>query len=501
MQRRAFIGSVLASSIAPRVVTGQTREGSAVDWDYVIIGAGTAGLPAAIFASRRGARVLLVDAAEKIGGTLHLANGQVSAGGTILQEAKGIVDTPDKHFDDIMRMTDGLAAADVVRQTVDNAPATINWLLENGLTPLPDHPVTGSSPGRQCYTTPRYLWGANAGRDILAVVLKELQPELDSGRVVTQLNTVVTDLVLSDSGAVEGVRGQAPDGEQVFRGQHVLITTGGYAMNPELFQQLIGEPTYTTGTWPNNLGKGLELATSVGGTLRGHELHRSGTGSILEKASFPTKVYARFDTIPQNRQPWEIWVNNQGQRFMREDEPIQETRAAKLVEQDGFRYSIVFDSDIFESSPPGVPGWSREKMRDHFNTHPMFHKANSLDELAKLAGVNAAGLKASVADYNTGVQSGRDSWGREHLPSQIDQAPYYAIIHHGHSATSSVGVVVDKDMRVLKENGDPVPNLYATGEVLGSGATLGAVFTPGMMLTPALTLGRELGLKLPIQGA
>jgi fumarate reductase flavoprotein subunit len=498
MERRTFMGSALSASIATSVVNAQDRKGSAVDWDYVIIGAGTAGLPAAIFASRRGARVLLIDAADSVGGTLHLANGQISAGGTTMQAAMGIVDSPDKHYDDIMRMTDGLADPDIIRQTCDNAPAMVNWLLEGGLTPLPGQPETGSSPGRQCYTTPRYIWGANNGRDILSVVLNELQPELESGRVVTQLDTTVTDLIVGDNGSIEGVRAQTPDGERVFSGRHVLITTGGYAMNPDLFEELIHEPTYTSGTYPTNLGKGLELAVSVGGKLRGHELHRSGTGSILNDASFPTEPFARFDTMPQARQPWEIWVNNDGKRFMREDEPIQETRASKLVEQDQFRYAIVFDSDIFESSPPGVPGWTREKMGEHFNTHPMFHKADSLDELAKLAGVSASGLKKTVKKYNKGVKSGSDEFGREHLPSLIDKAPYYAIIHLGSSATSAVGITVDKELRVVKENGDSIPNLYAVGEVMGSGATLGAVFTPGMMLTPALTLGRELGLRLPI---
>ena len=481
MKRRAFIGSGLSASIAPRVSSAQVKKGSSVDWDYIIIGAGTAGLPAAIFASRRGARVLLIDSADSVGGTLHLANGQVSAGGTILQESMGIVDTPDKHYDDIMRMTDGLVDKNIVRQTVDNAPATINWLLENGLKALPGHPVTGTSLGRQCYTTPRYLWGANQGRDLLEVILRELQPELESGRVVTQLNTTVTDLIPGDDGEIDGVRATTPNGKRIFQGRHILITTGGYSMNPELFKELINQPTYTTGTYPTCLGKGLELALSVGGQLRGHELHRSGTGSILSNDSFPAKVYARFDTRPQARQPWEIWVNNNGNRFMREDEPIQEKRAAELVKQDKFRYAIVFDSDIFESSLPGIPGWSRETMREHFNSHPMFHKANTIDELATLAGVKAEGLKQAISQYNKGVKSGSDTFGRQHLPSQIDQAPYYAIIHHGHSATSSVGIVVDEEMRVVKENGEAIPNLYATGEVLGSRATIGAVFTPGMM--------------------
>ena len=469
-----------------------------MDWDYIIVGAGTAGLPAAIFASRRGARVLLIDSADSIGGTLHLANGQISAGGSILQEEKGIADSPDKHLEDIMRMTDGLVDVDVIRQTVDNAPETINWLLEGGLTPLPDHPVTGSTPGHECYTTPRYLWGANRGLDILAVVLKEIEPELASGRVVTQLETVVTGLITSDTGAVEGVRAKSADGEHTFRGHHTLITSGGYAMNPDMFQDLIGEPTYTTDTYPTNLGQGLELAMSVGGVLRGHELHRSGTGSILSGDSYPAEYYARFDTVPQARLPWEIWVNNDGRRFICEDKPIQEVRATALADQDKFRYAIVFDHNIFESSPPGVAEWTHEEMRAHFNSHPMFFKADTLEDLAKRAGIDPAGLQESVTEYNATVASGSDAFSREYFPSRIDQAPFYAVIHHGHSVTSSVGIVVDKDLRVLKENGDPVPNLYAAGEVLGSGATLGHVFTPGMMLTPALTLGRELGLRLPI---
>ena len=240
MKRRRFLGTLAAASVASAAASGQSKVNETVEWDYIIIGAGTAGLPAAIFASGRGARVLLIDAADSVGGTLHLANGQVSAGGTRTQEAKGIVDSPDAHYANIMRITSGLADADIVRKTVDHAPDTINWLLDNGLNPLPDHPVTGSDPGRPTYTTARYLWGKNEGRDILAVVLKELEPELASGRVVTQLATNVTELLTSDTGAVVGVRAQSADGVHSFRGRHVLITTGGYAMSPDVFESLVG---------------------------------------------------------------------------------------------------------------------------------------------------------------------------------------------------------------------------------------------------------------------
>lgn len=498
MKRRRFLGTLAAASVTTAATTGQAKGNETVNWDYIIVGAGTAGLPAAIFASRRGAKVLLIDAAESVGGTLHLANGQIAAGGSRTQAARGIVDSPEAHYQDVMRVTMGKADPNVVRLTCDEAPDTINWLLDNGLTPLPDHPVTGSDPGRPTYTTARYIWGENMGRDILAVVLKELEPELASGRVVTQLNTEVTELITSDSGAVEGVKARSADGEHTFKGRHILITTGGYAMNPDVFEDLIGEPTYSSGSYPSNQGKGLQLATSVGAALRGHELHRAGTGSILTGDTFPATPFARFNTMPQQRPPWEIWVNNAGERFIREDEPLAEERASAVVKQPKFRYAIVFDDQIFRSAPEGVVGWSRDKIREHFNSHPMFHMADSLDVLAEKAGIDAAGLKKTVKTYNASVESGQDDLGRAYMPRKIENGPYYAVIHLGSSATSAVGIVVDKDMRVLKENGDVIPNLYATGEVLGSGATLGHVFTPGMMLTPALSIGRWLGMTLPV---
>lgn len=470
-------------------------------YDYVIVGAGTAGIPAAIFASRRGAQVLLIDAAESVGGTLHLANGQIAAGGTRLQKAKGIRDTADLHFDDIMRLSNGLADAAVMRQTADHAPTTVDWLLDGGLTPLPDHPVTGDSPGRPAYATPRYLWGANAGRDLLAVVARELQPEIESGRVTVRLNTRVSDLLTDPAGGVIGVVAATGGETHVFRGRHIVLATGGYAMNPTLFRALVGHPAYAGGSYPTNQGDGLVMARKLSAALRGQALHRAGTGSILTGEEFPARVYARFNTTPQERMPWEIWVDDGGRRFIREDEPETNARARAVVGLANLRYAVVFDQTIFDRSPVGVPRWTKETMIEHFGVHPMFHRADTIEALARAARIDAAGLSATIADYNRAVESGADSLGRVHMPLPIATPPFYAVTHLGHSATSSTGLSVDAQLRVLREDGSVIPNLYAAGEVLGSGATLGDAFVPGMMLTPALVLGRLLGERLPIDRA
>jgi len=86
--------------------------------------------------------------------------------------------------------------------------------------------------------------------------------------------------------------------------------------------------------------------------------------------------------------------------------------------------------------------------------------------------------------------------GRQHRPLPIEQGPFYAIRVQGTSISSTVGLAVDDSLHVIDQNNKPVANLYAAGEVLGSGQTMGDSFCGGMMATPALTFGRLLGQSL-----
>ena len=118
---------------------------------------------------------------------------------------------------------------------------------------------------------------------------------------------------------------------------------------------------------------------------------------------------------------------------------------------------------------------------------------DSLDAVAKSAGIDSAGLAQTVADYNASVLSGRDAFGRTHMPLPIVEAPFYAIKHHGAGATTIPGIGVDTGMRVLRADGSVIPGLYAVGEILGMGLHSGDAFVGGMGLMPALTYGRLLG--------
>lgn len=465
-------------------------------FDLAVVGAGAAGLTAAIFAAHAGRRVLLVEAGDDIGGTLHLSHGQMSAGGTILQAARGIADSPQAHYDDVMRLAEGLADPAVVRLAVGEAPAMVDWLLERGLEPLADHPVDGASPGRPGYAVPRYLWARGQGRDILAVLRRELAPLAADGRVQVVTGARVAGLVAGADGGIDGIIATDRDGTFTARARRTVLATGGYAMDRARMEALSGRPAYAALACPTARGDGLDLAVAQGGVLRGHALHRPGTGLVLDSGTWPARVFARWTTAPQLRLPWEIWVDDAGQRFVREDEPLALLRERALLALPRCRFHVVFDAAILAAAPPALEGHDRAALEALCGAHPMFHRADSLTALAAQAGIDAAGLEASVRTYDMAVGGGRDPFGRAHLPRAIAAPPFFAITLHGASATSAVGVTVDDRLRVLRADGSVVPRLHAAGEVLGSGATLGQAFVPGMMLTPALALGRWLGRTL-----
>lgn len=486
-----------AGMLRPIAAAGRvTRPEPKATYDLIIVGAGTAGLPAAIFASRRGGRVLLLDAASVIGGTLHFSTGQMSAAGTRLQRSLGIEDSADAHFDDVMRISQGSANPEIVRLAVDQAGPTLDWLMEAGLEPLPGHPVMGL--GHEFYSQRRYYWGRNGGRSILEVLARQLDVERANGRIDLVLDSPVTALLRSDAGAIEGVRATHGGAEQVYRARQVLLASGGYASNPALWEELDGYRQHVDSAYPFSKGDGLRLARSVGGYLRGRSMYLTSFGAILADESSPASLHAGFETWPDRRAPWEIYVNARGERFVREDEPSVHQRELALLPQPEQRFWIVFDEHMLATAPPGVKGWTREDVRNAVATQNVFYTAPTLAELAQRAGIDAQGLEYTVRRYNEGVTSGDDLWGRKHLPAQISAGPFYAIRMQGLAITSNVGVAVDARLRVIDIHGDPIPGLYAVGEALGHSQTSGKAYVGGMSVTPALSLGRLLGQTLPL---
>lgn len=465
-------------------------------YDIVVVGAGSAGLPTAIFAARRNVRVLLVDHEDRLGGSLWVATGQMSAAGTRLQREHGISDTADSHFEDVMRISRGTANPEIVRLAVDHAAETFDWLIAEGFRPLGEHPVTGY--GHEPYRLPRYYWGEEGGITIKNVLVPIVEDLAAQGRVDVRLNTAAVRLLTGDHGDVQGVELRGPDGNEVeIEAGAVVLACGGYAGNPELFAQINGLPQYNAAPWPGSRGDGLRLGQSVGGYARGAQNLFCNFGTLFDTDSFPARATGRIEHFPERRQPWEIYVNARGERFVREDIPSVDAREMALSVQPGQRYWIVFDHATLHEAPPMVVDWTREQMAAAFAADsPAFRSGDTLEDLAQRCGIDAAGLARSVAGYNYGVLTGNDFFGRQHLPRPIEVGPFHAIRMQASSISSAVGLAVDGQLRVVREDGSVVGNLYAAGEVLGSSQTMGKAACGGMMVTPAMTFGRLLGDRM-----
>jgi len=174
-----------------------------------------------------------------------------------------------------------------------------------------------------------------------------------------------------------------------------------------------------------------------------------------------------------------------------------DAREQALRFQPNRRDWVVLDQAVVDRAPPILEAWSRAELADAFKAPDAnFYRGDTIQELAKAAGLPAATLAATVEAYNYGVHTGNDVFAGKHLPVKLQKAPFYAIRHQETSITSTAGVAVNDRLQVVRRDGSAMSHLYAAGEILGSGATQRPAVCGGMMVTSALTVGRLLGERL-----
>ena len=490
--RRKFITGATAAltfawgtGLAPRAY-------AADDYDVIIIGGGTAGIPCAVCAAESGAKVLIIEKSYQIGGTLWLSGGSMAAAGTRVQTAKGIRDTPDMHFANIMELSRNAADPAIVRRFVDNAAPMADWLGDLGFVVRDGEPVTGRG-GHASFDTPRYFQGRERGRSVLKTLLPVLARHVSSGQVKVLLSTGAAELVVDRGQSVRGVIAQSESGQRTqYAARKVVITSGGYMSSPEMFKKVTGHTLYSASAYFMSKGDGLLLGEGAGGFVRGGE-YQALSGAILNDRNYPSVTIGQAGG---GSEPWEIKVNKLGQRFLREDEPDVDIRDAVLPKQPYARIWVIFDQRIKDQAPRLVGNKSKAEIDALFASHMMFTTAQTLEELAHRAGVDGRNLKRTVEAYNSGVRSKSDSLGRKFLPAEIAKPPYYAIELHGGNIIGFGGLAVDPDMRVLRRDGSAIQNLYAAGEVIGFATFCGGSAIGGTGVTPALTFGRSIGLDI-----
>ncbi|MGE0582788.1 MAG: FAD-dependent oxidoreductase [Steroidobacteraceae bacterium] len=499
--RRALLRASVASALAGPFVATRSK-GIESQADTLVVGAGTAGLMAALHAARAGLRVQVLEKTTQTGGTLWFSGGQMSGANTARARQEGIVDTPEAHLADVMRLGERQADRLLVGLAVRNAAATIDWFDHKRVQWRDGHPVVAT--GHEPYSARRVFAPVNAGRALLAVIHEELATW--SGSIDIKTGTEAVELITDRGGNIRGVVGMDAGGRRKeFRAKRVLLTSGGANGNDEVFRQFNPVPQFRKPWWPSNTGRGHAMAIAVGAYARGQESYLPDIGSVPATRSWPAPSIASAVHHPQRRPPWEIYVGASGQRFMREDNPSIDAREKAVAALPLHRYWSIFDTRILETAPPFLLAASRpltpDAVRKLARQIDTVQAADSLPGLAKMCSIPVPMLLSTISQYNRAVNAKYDVLGRVHLPLPIDKPPFYAVLHQGASLLSFGGIAVDGELRVVRRDGSAIPGLYAGGEILGAGALMGRGYSSGMMVTPALTFGRLLGSRATAVGS
>jgi len=471
-------------------------------YDVVVIGAGTAGIPCAISAAQGGARVLLVEKDSLIGGTLHISGGHLAAAGTRRQAERGIEDSPEAHLDDIRRISQGTAREDLIQTLAHHAAQTVDWLDERGFAFAAETPriVYGHEP----YHTARTYYGRDEGMSILEVLRAELEKTQAAHELTLWTNAPVTEIRQDDQGRVLGVTVYREGRDVEIDAPSVVIATGGFGSEHELFEELEKSPLVSA-AYKASTGDGIHLGMAAGAGLQGEGTYLPTFGGLPDPRTPGRANWSDRQRLTSERPPFEIYVNVEGRRWVAEDEPSIDEKERALTKITDQTFWTIFDDAALSQSTGAmemVVGAEPDQVRAMMNNRPGLHSADSIAELAALAGIDAANLEATVARYNEAVATGVDEeFGRKHLPAPIAQGPFYAIRNHAITLVTFMGLDIDGTFAVRDEAGARIPGLYAVGEVIGAGATCGNSFCSGMLVTPALTFGRLLGERLAQQGA
>ncbi len=291
----------------------------------------------------------------------------------------------------------------------------------------------------------------------------------------------------------------------LFHGKNVVLTTGGYAANPEFFKQVTpNTPRLISSARLTSTGDGIIVAQAIGAKFKGAEMHNSTLGGIeLEPMSGRSDFWRNWARVSNSvdRKPREIYVNEEAERFMNEDTPNPDDREHIVNQQTNRRFWLIFDETALKSGASIIPQLTIEQIKEEAQREKAFWQADSIEELANKMDLNSDSLLKTVNSFNEFCDNKNDADFSRDLTNpetvfSIKNAPFYGILTYAYSLISFGGLAINDKLEVLDENEKPIKGLYAAGEIIGVHATSGNAFCGGMVLTPALSFGKYLGETL-----
>jgi succinate dehydrogenase/fumarate reductase flavoprotein subunit len=453
------------------------------DYDVIVIGSGIAGHCATLAALERGARVLMSEAAPRLGGSSRLSSGVVMGAATRFQKARGVQDDRETLYQHYMNLNQWMLQPSVAHRLCYEAGTTIEWLADCGVE-FVDLYTSGTESAARGHVT--------RGGDSIIEAL--------SGRLskFSGVDTVVgnrVDRLLTRNGAVVGIA----SGEHQATAAAVVIACGGLGANLEMLSQWNPESFWGANGPIRYYGDRFARGDAIKLGMQVDAQIVRGEGIRNLACVFLTSYLPSFALV----------INQLGRRF--HDETISYAIATAILERQagGVGY-LLFDDAVKKSlqgprdiekfikiilvGNEGISLWRSEAIDDLVARGEVI-KASSLDELARRLGVPAANLTGSVDRYNRLVGSGIDSDYFKDLTGvgPISTPPFYSakITQPGYGLTGT-GLRIDENAAVIHECSDPVPGLFAAGEATGN--VLGDVyFGSGNSLANCAVFGRIAG--------
>lgn len=477
------------------------------DFDVVVVGGGGAGLAAAVEARSIGRKVVLLEKNPTLGGSTARSVGSFTATNTPLQLRKGILDSPEDHFEDMglfcarRNMPDNPALRRVL---IENVTDTFRWLQSLGVVffgPTLESPHRRPRMHNVLPTSGSYIWHLSRRARRIGVRI--------------DFDTAVKELVV-EQGRVVAVRAERSGQAVDYRARGgVVLATGDFSGDREMRTTYISpDVALARPANPTNTGDGHRMVLAVGGRLVNSQIYLGGARFDPPPPKFlaslpPIGLVARpmawaLDNLPMRLlrpfvmgfltamlrasssllEEGGLMINRKGRRFANE---LSEPNLEIPKQPDGLAY-ILLDGDLVRkfSGPPHhvstAPGVAYAYLPDYRRSRKdIYTGAPTLAGLAAKLGMEAASLERTVADFNASAGSRR----------RFGDGPYVALGPVRYYITyADSGVAVDERHRVLGEADAPIPGLYAAGFIGMGGMLLEGL---GHHIGWAFTSGRRAG--------
>ncbi|WP_426349032.1 flavocytochrome c [Alloiococcus sp. CFN-8] len=430
--------------------------------DVVVVGAGIAGLSAAIEAADNGAKVILLEKMPAVGGSTIRSGAKILAAESSIQKAAGIEDSAEDFADFLMEIGEGKVDKDFVSLIANNSAENIEWLMDNGVK------FKDEIEPLHSYRTPAR--GHKVYEDSGANLIMPLQDKAKELGVEILLQTPALSLI-TEGEKVTGVKAENSNGDEItINAGAVILATGGFDRNPELVKKYFpsaGEFTTTVGE--GNTGDGLIMGEEAG-------------AQILKNDAGIRLALNRTTMLGYGEAADGLFVTPEGKRFM-DEKDFHFTRTRIMYDLNIEHCFYIFDESDYN-----------EKVGKAIEEGTAF-EADSIEDLAGKIGMDSKVLKATVDRYNELAKKGKDDDFNK--PSEfltaIAKGKLYAVKLSGNTSGTIGGLKITIDGEVLNIEDKVISGLYAAGEVANGQIFYREYPGSGSSIIANLTFGRQAG--------